>query len=61
MLPPGFLRRHIIVLPLTREWIEIAEAEITTAETAVLPLTREWIEMFVAKLGGRCAQRFSLV
>ena len=34
-----------IVLPLTREWIEIMVAEPVNITASVLPLTREWIEI----------------
>ena len=35
-----------MVLPLTREWIEISVASATSrALSTVLPLTREWIEI----------------
>ena len=33
------------VLPLTREWIEIDDADGVSAAFTVLPLTREWIEI----------------
>ena len=34
-----------IVLPLTREWIEIKTDYIDILQRLVLPLTREWIEI----------------
>ena len=35
-----------LVLPLTREWIEMEIiARVRTKEANVLPLTREWIEI----------------
>ena len=34
-----------IVLPLTREWIEISAVGGGARSGGVLPLTREWIEM----------------
>ena len=34
-----------IVLPLTREWIEIKTANAVDSIFGVLPLTREWIEI----------------
>ena len=34
-----------VVLPLTREWIEIFAYRRNTSLWAVLPLTREWIEI----------------
>ena len=36
---------NIIVLPLTREWIEIQTIDEAETKTTVLPLTREWIEI----------------
>ena len=35
-----------LVLPLTREWIEIDFCAAESIAEAVLPLTREWIEIF---------------
>ena len=35
----------LIVLPLTREWIEIESLAVPASSAGVLPLTREWIEM----------------
>ena len=37
------------VLPLTREWIEIADNSCHAFMPLVLPLTREWIEIDKAK------------
>ena len=39
-----------VVLPLTREWIEMGSAVSRPIIIAVLPLTREWIEIFGASL-----------
>ena len=36
----------MIVLPLTREWIEIRSYRHSRHRRDVLPLTREWIEIF---------------
>ena len=36
-----------MVLPLTREWIEILLMPFLSSFPSVLPLTREWIEMFL--------------
>ena len=33
------------VLPLTREWIEMASKRSLSCSDGVLPLTREWIEI----------------
>ena len=38
-----------VVLPLTREWIEIYSDKVSPHFLAVLPLTREWIEISQAK------------
>ena len=38
-------RRSNVVLPLTREWIEITKSINLSAKSKVLPLTREWIEI----------------
>ena len=35
-----------MVLPLTREWIEMVCSYCRQRKIAVLPLTREWIEIF---------------
>ena len=37
-----------LVLPLTREWIEMASGRSESNSILVLPLTREWIEIFYA-------------
>ena len=36
---------HFAVLPLAREWIEIALNKLISGERTVLPLAREWIEI----------------
>ena len=38
-------REFPIVLPLTREWIEITDGQPCKTVIPVLPLTREWIEI----------------
>ena len=48
------------VLPLTREWIEIAQSMFLTQLLAVLPLTREWIEIKTFP-GIAAAMAFSLL
>ena len=37
----------VLVLPLTREWIEIFGESLLISGEWVLPLTREWIEISV--------------
>ncbi len=36
-----------MVLPLTREWIEISPFYKSDKRQTVLPLTREWIEILI--------------
>ena len=40
-----YIRRLSIVLPLTREWIEMLFLQHDNEIQGVLPLTREWIEI----------------
>ena len=39
------ITKRDLVLPLTREWIEISANGGKSGKDDVLPLTREWIEM----------------
>ena len=49
-----------IVLPLTREWIEIQRYVYAALSAEVLPLTREWIEIACTHKIGTCSSPFSL-
>ena len=54
------LSRCLIVLPLTREWIEIYHGFALAYKFPVLPLTREWIEMALIR-HSQTRKRFSLL
>ena len=45
-----FLETIKNVLPLTREWIEMARIISRTKRPKVLPLTREWIEIRLSQM-----------
>ena len=57
----GDVFANTVVLPLTREWIEMPMSYLSIFAYPVLPLTREWIEMHCVVPYGKSHSRFSLL